>query len=374
MVAGMKRISDTKILHYNNCFQHLLGLQDFPKPSTLREFLKGLSPAELKGIIRTHDLLRRKMSALPTIPTSLIFDLDSTILPIFGWKIQGARVGYNPKKRRRPSYWPLLCFEGRSRDCWAGILRPGNTGSATGAQALWQTIQSKIPKHFYRIRIRADAGFFDHKFIEPLDEKGIGYAIVAKISPPLKERLQNLRYQTFRKEGWQVAQFSYQPWNWKKPHRFVVVRRPKPERTEEEAQLSLWEFQDYFYHLFVTNLDLTPQAVWHFYRKRARVELDIRELKESFPLGKIPTNSFLANEIHFQIILLTYNLINSFRRLCLPGKWRYATLQTLRRELLVLPARLVHSGRKNQLKLPPGYVHQKLFFQAIKKIEQLKIT
>ncbi len=31
------------------------------------------------------------------------------------------------------------------------------------------------------------------------------------------------------------------------------------------------------------------------------------------------------------------------------------------------------SGHKNQLKLPPGYVHQKLFFQSIKKIEQVKI-
>jgi hypothetical protein len=374
MVAGMKRISDTKILHYNNCFQHLLGLEDFPKPSTLREFLKELSPLELEGIIRVHDTLRQKMLCLPTTPTSLVFDLDSTILPVFGWKIQGANVGYNPKKRRRPSYWPLLCFEGHSRDSWAGILRPGNTGAATGAQALWQIIQKKIPKHLYRIRIRADSGFFDHKFVEPLDEKGIGYAIVAKLSPPLKAKVQGLRYYTFRKEGWQAAEFAYQPWNWQKPHRFVVVRRPKPDRPEEETQLGLWEFKDYFYHLFVTNLAIEPQAVWHFYRKRARAELDIRELKESFPLGKIPTNSFLANEIHFQITLLAYDMVNWFRRLCLPGKWRYATLQTLRRELLVLPARLIYSGHKNQLKLPPGYVHQNLFFQAVKKIQQVKIA
>lgn len=369
MVAGMRRISDTRILHYNNCFQGLVGLKDFPTPSTLRDFLKGLSPAELKGVIHIHDILRQKMLTLPITPTSLVFDLDSTILPVFGWKIQGAKVGYNPKKRRRPSYWPLLCFEGRSRDSWAGILRPGNTGSATGAQILWQVVQQRIPKYLYRIRVRADAGFFDHKFIEPLDEKSIGYAVVAKLSPPLKAKVQALRYQTFRKEGWQAAEFAYQPWNWQKPHRFVVVRRPKPEKPEEEAQLGLWEFKDYFYHLFVTNLPLEPQAVWHFYRKRARAELDIRELKENLPLGKIPTNSFLANEVHFQIILLTYNLVNWFRRLCLSGKLRYATLQTLRRELLILPARLVRSGGKNQLKLPL-YIHQGLFYQAIKKIER----
>ena len=111
-----------------------------------------------------------------------------------------------------------------------------------------------------------------------------------------------------------------------------------------------------------------------FLQTQARCELDIREFKESFPLGNIPTNSFLANQVHFHLILLGYDLVNWFKRFCLPEKWRYATLQTLRRELLILPARLIYSGHRNQLKLPPGYVHPKLFYQAIKKIEQSKIT
>jgi len=252
-------------------------------------------------------------------------------------------------------------------------LRPGDTHPVTGAQALWSAAQKKIPKYLYRIRIRADSGFFDHKFIEPLDEENIGYAVVAKMTSPIKAKVQSLRYHTFRKGGWQVAQFTYQPHNWKRPHHFIVVRRPKPEKLEEELQLTLWEFKDYFYHLFVSNLHLEPQAIWHFYKKRARVELDIRELKESFPLGKIPTNSFLANQVHFHLILLTYDLVNWFKRLSLSQRWNSATLQTLRRELFALPARLVHSGSKNQLKLPPGYVHQKLFYQAIKRIEKLRI-
>ena len=239
MTAGMKRISDTRILHYNNCFQNLLGLKNFPKTSTLREFLKGLTPLELKGIIRVHDFLRQKMFVLPEPRTSLVFDLDSTVLPVFGWRIQGARVGYNPKKHRRPSYYPLICFEGHSRDSWHAILRPGDTHPVTAAQLLWTTVQKKIPKYLYRIRIRADSGFFDHKFIEPLDEQDIGYAVVTKMTPPIKEKIQTLQYRRFRKDGWQTAQFLYRPWNWKRPHRFIVVRRPKPEKEEERLQLNL---------------------------------------------------------------------------------------------------------------------------------------
>lgn len=372
MVARIRRIYDTEILHYNGCFGSLLGLKDFPKPSTLREFLKSLTPKELEGIIRVHDLLRRKMFVLPNPRTSLIFDLDSTVLPVFGWKIEEARVGYNPQKPGRPSYHPLICFEGHSRDTWCGILRSGDTHPASGAQALWATCRRKIPKYLYRIRIRADSGFFDHKFIEPLDEEGIGYAVVAKMTEPIQEKVQILRYHTFRKNGWQVARFTYQPHNWKRPHRFIVVRRPKPKCKEKENQLTLWEFKDYFYHTFVTNLPLDPENVWHFYKPRARCELDIRELKESFPLGSIPTNGFLANQVHFHLILLAYDLVNWFKRLCLPQQWKSVTMKTLHRDLFALPGRLVFSGGKNYLKLPQRYTHQKLLLQVLKKIEESK--
>jgi hypothetical protein len=349
-----------------------LGLKDFPKPSTLREFLKGLTSKELEGVIRIHDLLRKKMFLLPKPRTSLIFDLDSTVLPVFGWKIEEARVGYNPKKPGRPSYQPLICFEGHSRDTWCGTLRPGNTHPTTGAWTLWSAAAKKIPKYLYRIRIRADSGFYDHQFVEPLDEERVGYVIVAKMTRPIQEKVQSLRYHTFRKQGWQVAQFTYQPHNWKKPHRFIVVRRPKPKEQEEADQLTLWEFKDYFYHTFVTNLLLKPEAVWRFYKTRARCELDIRELKEGFPLGDIPTSSFLANQAHFHLILLSYDLSNWFKRLCLPQQWKSITMKTLHKNLLAVPGRLVFSGGKNYLRLPQRYPHQKLFLQTLKKIEESK--
>jgi hypothetical protein len=373
MVAGMKRISDTRILHYNGYFQALLGLKDFPVASTLRDFLKSLTIQEIEGLMRLHDSLRNAIQGTAGIPSSLIFDLDSTVLPVFGWKIEGAKVGYNPEKPGRPSYHPLICFEAHSRNIWHGVLRSGDTHPATGAQALWSTVKKKIPKYLYRIRIRADSGFYDHKFIEPLDEENTGYTVVAKMTAPIQERVQGIRYRAFRKSGWQVAQFSYQPHNWQKPHRFIVIRRPRPKIQEEQGQLTLWEFKDYFYHTFVTNLMLSPEAVWHFYRPRARCELDIRELKESFPLGDIPTNSFLANQIYFQLILFAYDLVNWFKLLCLPVKWKSSTLQTIRSELLVLPARLVYSGGTNELKIPAGYIHQRLFQQALDNIERLKI-
>lgn len=373
MVAGMKRFSETRILPYNGYVQALLGLKRFPDSSTLRKFLKGSTPLELQGIIRLHNLLRRKIFSLPSeSPTSLIFDLDSTVLPLYGWKIEKAKVGYNPKKRGRPSYHPLLCFEGHTRDTWHGVLRPGNTHAATDIQSFWQACLQKIPKYLYRIRVRADSGFYDHKFIEVLDDMGVGYAIVADMTKPIKGKVQHLKYRTFRRDGgWQAAKFIYQPWGWKRPHPFYVIRRPKQE--QEQPQPTLWEFKNYYYHTLVSDLPLKPPAVWHFYKKRCRGELDIRELKFSFPLGQIPSSDFMANQTHFHLILLSYDLVNWFKRLCLPGRWSKATLQTIRTDLLVLPARLVNTGGKNQLKLPRDYPHQKLLYRTIRKIEHLRI-
>src|SRR3989338_8434937 len=118
MIAGLPRLSTTRLLQYNGCSQHLLGLRSFPDPSRLRRWLMHLSPTELEGIGKVHDGLRRHCFNVPRPRTSLTFDLDSTVLVLYGWQIEGATIGYNPKKPRRPSSHPLLCFVGHTQDRW----------------------------------------------------------------------------------------------------------------------------------------------------------------------------------------------------------------------------------------------------------------
>ena len=48
-----------------------------------------------------------------------------------------------------------------------------------------------------------------------------------------------------------------------------------------------------------------------------------------------------------------------------------AGILRLRTELLVIPARLVRTHNKNELKLPNKYVHKKLFQDVMGKIESL---
>ncbi len=378
MVSGLKRISDTRILAYNRSFQNLLGLQRFPAETTLRDFLKNITPHELAGIRKIHERLRARLRDVPCERTSFIMDVDSTVLPLYGWTIQGARVGYNPRKHCRPSYHPMVGFDGRTQDTIHGLLRPGDTQPISAACYFTRRCLSQLPTYANRkrvtVRLRADAGFYADQFLKFLDEKNVGYVVVAKLTKPLRSRAMSLRYRTFRQRGrWQVAQTRYPAETGPQARRFILVRRPKPEQKEVAQQLSLWEFEDFFYHAFVTNLSLRPAAVYRFYTARANAELDLRELKEALPLGKIPTTRFTANAAHFELILLTYDLVNWFRRLCLPGSWQKARLTTIRRELFMLPARLVNDGHRNVLKLPREYPHRKRFLTVADRIAKFSL-
>jgi hypothetical protein len=368
MVLGLERIETTQLLQQNGVFQFLTGLQSYPDPSTLRRFLLRVAPVALPQLRKLHDRFLSRMLARPRMPTRLIFDLDSTVLVLYG-KQEGARIGYNPHKRGRRSYYPLLCFEAQTRDFWHGELRPGDVGTPRGALGCVRACFGKIPQKDQRVILRADKGFFDHKLLEWVEQQGAGYVVVARLTPPIQRLLSGLRYRRF---GWGVetAWFRYQPHGWTRPARFVVIRRPQPEDPSE--QLRLFQLGRYHYQVLVTNLPLEPLNLWRFYNDRAAVELIIRQLKGDYALGRIPTRHYLANETYFHLLLLAYNLTNWFQRLCLPPEFQAATLQTLRQKILLMPAQLRRTDNRPRLILPASGAREIAWKFALNRINKLK--
>jgi hypothetical protein len=93
---------------------------------------------------------------------------------------------------------------------------------------------------------------------------GDGYVVVARMYRRLKRTMVAAPYHQFAC-NWEAGEFTYTPFHWKEEHRFVAVRRPVSVEPEE-IQRRLWTFKKYTYHrALVTNLDLTPPAVWRFY-------------------------------------------------------------------------------------------------------------
>lgn len=369
VVAGVGRLENSQTLRYNGALARLMGMDTFPTPRALRAFLLTASDPMLCDLQRAHDRFRTVLFARDPRLYSAILDLDTTALRVFG-RQEGAAKGYVPHYPHQRCYSVRLLTEGRTRVTLDGELRQGNVAGATGARDFVASGLRKLPPTVSRsrIRVRADAAFYGKPLVQFLDEEGVSYVIVAKITPPIQNRLGGLRYEAFR-QGWAAAEFFYKPHQWKKEARFVAIRRLKGI---VEPPTSLFTIRDHAYNIYVTNLDLHPAGVWRFYCGRARQELLIREMKQHYALGKIPTRAFLANRLALEVLLWAFDLVAGFRRWCLPETWSNASLATLRRDLWMVPGCVVRHGRQLILRMPERFAHQEVFRYARKKVLTIK--
>ncbi len=369
IILGLGRIETTELLQRNGVFQTLTGLPAYPDPTALRRFLRRFTLRGLPKLRHLHDRLLAPLCQRPRPLRRVVFDLDSTVLTLYGHQ-EKARLGYNPHKRGRPSYHPLVCFEGQTKDFWHGELRPGDVHAASGTVWLLRACFAKLPATVHQIRVRGDAGFFDYKVVRAIEDRGGRFVIVARLTRPFQAVIPGLAY-TEARRGLGVAECTYQPHGWPHPYRFVVVRKTLPE--EEGPQTTLFTTGRYSYHAFVTNLRIAPMAVYRLYNDRAAVENIIKELKADYPLAKIPTGQFAANEAYFHLLLFAYNLVNWYKRLCLPTGYHAMTLGTLRPRLFMLPAEFVRLSQGQTLRFPPVLPEQAAIRHALERVHRLRI-
>src|SRR5262249_26296699 len=111
MILGLERIETAQLLRQNGVFQYLTGLPSYPDATTLRRFLLRVAAVALPRLRALHDQFLQRMTITPHCPMRLIFDVDSTVLVVYGQQEQ-ARRGYNPIKPGRPLLPPAALFRG----------------------------------------------------------------------------------------------------------------------------------------------------------------------------------------------------------------------------------------------------------------------
>ena len=215
IILGLDRIETASFLRSNGTFQYLTGLQSFPDPQTLRRFLRQAPPRLWQQLHRINDRLLQNFIYLPDHRSRLIFDLDSTVVTIFGHQ-DGAEVGYNPRYRGKRSYNPLLCIEANSSYLWDAELRAGNAATWEGSAELLDTCFANVPPDIREIRVRADAGFGFNPVLEALESHFAQYAVVARLTRLSETFLPGLRYEPVNRD-WEMADFQ---------HRLRVGARP----------------------------------------------------------------------------------------------------------------------------------------------------
>ncbi|MFZ3331155.1 MAG: IS1380 family transposase [Candidatus Acidiferrales bacterium] len=367
IVLGLDRLETASFLRSNGTFQYLTGLPSFPDPQTLRRFLHNAPDPFWQQLHRVNDRLLQTFIHLPARRSRLIFDLDSTVVTVFGNQ-ENAAVGYNPRYRGKKSYDPLLCIEANSSYLWDAELRPGNAGTWDGSMELLDTSFANVPPEIREVRVRADAGFGFNPVFVALETRPAQYAVVARLTQAFKRLLPGISYEPVNPR-WEMAEVEHRLHGWPKARRFVVARR---FIQQDEAETTLFAMGRYIYRAWVTNMPLTPAGIWHFYDGRAGMEPRICELREDYALRKIPTASFAANALYLEIVRLAYNLVTAFQRNCLDESWQNLTLQKLRYKLFLIPGELTRPQNRPVLRLRPSPMIEGLAEKILARAAKLK--
>lgn len=368
MILGLEKIELSALLGTNGVFQYLTRLPRFPNPTTLRRFLVGNSDELLPKLHAAHNTLRAHFLNRSFPVSSICLDFDSTARTLYGNQ-EGAAKGYNPHHKGRKSYHPLICTEAHRKECLGGALRYGNVHTTAGVKEMLNEVLALLPKGIRSLRTRADAGFYDGDFVAQLSQNRVEFAIVARMTGPIKYKVPGLRYQKISKTL-ATAEFQYKPIGWDRKYRFVVLREKLTEKRDE--QLTLFKTNAYSYHVIITDLPLTPYGAFTFYEDRAGLERIIRIARDDYSFGTAPTNNFRANALYAELSMLAYNLVVWFKLLCLPEDWQSYTVGTLRHKLLLIPGIFTKTGNRPALKLPKNCLYQNEFFFAQQRIKKLK--
>ncbi len=367
VVLGLDRLEAASFLRSNGVFQYLTGLPQFPNPTTLRRFLYRAGGGVRERVCRFNDRLAAALLQHPHPRSRLLFDLDTTVLPVYG-NHEGARVAYNPRRQGAASYEPLICVEAHSGLICGGLQRSGGSPGTDEVVPLLERCWAMAPPSVREFRVRADHSFYSDPSLSWLEAHHAEYAIVARLTLPLRHRLAGLRF-TRINERWAVAEFRHQGQGWHRERRFVAVRK---RLRADELQPTLFTLGRYTYHVYVTNLVVAPERVWRFYNDRARLELIIKELKRDYALGQIPTRRFEANALYFEVLRLAYNLVVGFQTRCLPERWAQATLSTIRNHFFVLPAILVRPQGRPALRFPRHLPVKEDIEAVTKRLDRLR--
>jgi hypothetical protein len=359
-------------------FERCFDVTRLPQASTsLTRFLSRFNSQYLNNVLRQNIatlLLSVLFKSANLTSDSLRF--DSTVITRYGEQ-EGARRGYNPSKKGRPSHQPQIAFlgSGYTVNFWN---RSGNTSSGNGIVDFFSETISYLPE--IKIdRVLADSGYYTVDFIKTLEDNNYEYIIAAPILRVMQKQIQSLKDWTTVAPGIEVTDFMYEhsATHWKKPRRYVVIRQEiavRPKATGKQMSLfsETYDCTRYRHSLLITNNETeSAYAVWDYYKPRANDENVIENMKDGFGLSAFSMKSFWATEAVMMIIcLIFHNLITYLIKYVLRSEKQTQKLRTLRMEYLVIPATLGKDGRNDVLRMGirPGKRRNKLLdvFEKLK--------
>jgi hypothetical protein len=363
MLAGADRIDQMNVLRAGST-QMILGHRVMA-PSTLGTFLRAFTFGHVRQLDHVLDVALTRAWAAGAGPGEgpLVIDIDSFVGEVYGGLKDGAAYGYTHVL----GYHPIIATRADTGEVLHIRWGTGSANTQRGVKRFVEELLARVRRAGYRgqIVIRADSGFENQKVMGLLHARGIAFSIAVKQHKAIRAVIDQIpesdwaAVEDYPDSGEaQVAEGRHTGTGFR-----VIARRTR--LIGPQADL----FPNWRHHAFMTNRDLPVLVADTDHRDHATVELAIRDVKDQ-ALAHFPSGHFAANMTWTVIAALAHNLARWSTLIGQPTA-SVQTARTRRRELLAIPGRLIHTGRRWTLRLPARWPWQTEFHTVLDAIRGL---
>jgi hypothetical protein len=377
--VGFARLNHLRFVAQDPMLTGILKVSRLPGQSVFWRFLASLNLNLAGQLLQLQRILRERVWAAAHVGlTSITLDTDTTVHTLYGRQM-GARKGYNPKNKGKKSYQPILTFIAETHEYVGGELRNGDRPDGKQIARHLRSVIAALPKGIQKIFARADSGFYCSEAVQAYQKAKVHFIIVARKTSRLLEQLQTADWKPSPKtDADEQCEFRYQPEGWGQAYRFVALRYKKKEEKipPQREQYQLFDTPEYTYRVFVTNMKRAIDLVVWFYAQRAGAENLIKEANNDAGLAAHPSGRWATNCVHFQLVMLAYNLncwLLLFQREegVAVDDLGHTRLATARLRFLFVAAKIwKHSGRVG-ISYSDQYAERGLFQRLMKRLREI---
>lgn len=315
---GGRRLSHVDFVRADPLVCRLARLRQLPHERTLSRWLKQFRHKSVRMLAALNaqtviETLRRLRCRRVTL------DVDGSVVST-GMQVAWAARGYNPHRRKVPSYYPILAHVAQTGQIIAVKNRPGNVHDSRRSEYFIRDVVRQARQALGTsviFEVRLDAAFFQRPVLQVLSRLGVEYGLKVPMFPWLGLRAIVQQCREWRPLNEEISYFSVtlpvSCWQMELP--VVVYRRRVKHKTRKNFQLDLFHPDDghYEYSAVTSNRTIGPVALWYFMAGRGAQEKTLAELKDGFAFDSVPTNHYSANSAWQQLCVLAMNLLRRFQ-------------------------------------------------------------
>lgn len=364
IVAGYEDCNDADTLRSDPmlktvCDQLPESDPDLATQPTLSRLENSVSRKDLMRLSRW--LLRRYVGSLKKRRADkIILDLDSTDDPTHGQQELAFYHGYY----RSHILHPLLIFDADTGELVCAVLRPGNKGAAFHIVPILKRIVKAIRQQVGQqvdIEIRADSGFATPRLYEFCEENKLQYVIGLSRNPRLQRIVEplldstRLKFVDLEEKQRQFDEFAYRANSWDRSRRVIVKVEVDHRGINRRFVVSNRD-------------DLSAQSLYDHYTDRGQTENFIKAFKNHLSMDRLSCHRFLANQFRLLLHALAYQMFVCLRDYLYGTPWQKLEIETLRRRVLKIGARIRQTTRRIWVHLSSAFPEQALFHLVLSRL------